>query len=244
MTILLVLISVVVYLKLSKYINYRFRTNNITKIIYNSKFAGYAIFINKNELLTTYELTNNFCRDHKIYVLYNNDYYYVTPSVEDSEYGLSILRFKNDKTNNFKNYALLSNKDKANKLFTIDNVNNYFEMDLYRTIFNSADYYLYQRSFNIFSQVQGKPILDENFSLYGIVLMKSGNNIFNIFNNKIVAVNKDYIREFLNKRYIKYTVNTFNLNLGVIKEYEKKITAKVICAPTKKIIPRTVSIRR
>ena len=84
------------------------------------------------------------------------------------------------------NYSLTDEKD---EYF----VNNYFDINLYRAIFNKADHYLYQRSFNIFNQVQGKPILDENFGLYGMVIMKSGDNILDIFDNLIELENKENI---------------------------------------------------
>lgn len=247
-TIILIVILAVFCYNFIKYINTKFKTDNITKIIDKSRFVGYAIFINKKQLLTTYDLTENSCKSddnsrYNLYILYDNDYYYAVTTVKDIEYGLSILELSTKKKVNFKNYALISNQNNLDKFFIVKNLNEPFTTNIYKNNFKTLENYLYSDSFDVYSQIQGSPLLDGNMSLYGLVLTKTKNNIFGIFTNKIIATEKSYIKKFLDKYKIEYRVNSDNINLSVIDNYKDKIITKVICAQKLKRIPRIIVLQ-
>ena len=231
-----------------KLTNIKFRTDNITKIIDNSEFAGYAVFINKKQLLTTYDLVTSSCKkdknsQHNLYVLYNNNYYHAISTVKDAEYGLSVLELNTKKKIDIKNYTLISNNNDINKLLTVENVNDPFMTNIRKKTFNSLDRYLYSKSMDTRSQGQGSPLFDSNMSLYGLVLTKTKNNIFGIFTNKIVAIKKDYIKKFLDKYAIQYVINSNNVNLNVIDNYKDKVIAKVICVQKTERIPKIITLQ-
>lgn len=244
----IIIVSTVFCYGIVRRVNSKFKTSNITKIITNSKFVGYAVFINKGQLLTTYDLTETPCGKDKdsgynLYVLYGNDYYYAMTTIKDVEYGLSILELNTKKSVDIKNYALISDKNNITKLFTVKNLNEPFRTGIYKANFKNLEQYLYNGSMDVYSQKQGSPLFDSNMSLYGLVLTKTKNNIFGIFTNKTIAIEKNYIKRFLDKYKIEYKVNSSNIDLNVIDNYKDKVIAKVICVQKIKRIPKIITLQ-
>lgn len=235
---------IIFFICVNRHIKSVFGTDNITRALKNSEFAGYAIFINKQQLLTAYNLTETTCKNKNIYILYNNNYYGVFNKATDLDYGLSILELKTKNDELFKNYAILSNTINIKKLLTVKSSNNPFNINLHKINFKNINNFLYKKSFDVFSQQQGAPLLDSNLSLYGTITGRTKNGLSNIFSNELNATNNQNIKSFLDKQHIEYKVNIKNVNLKVIKNYKDKVIAKVICVEPKKRISRTITLPR
>lgn len=248
MSVIFIIVLAIFCYNVIKFINVRFKTDNITKTLNESEFIGYAIFINKKQLLTTYDLTENTCKkdddsQYNLYILYNDNCYHVINTIKNAEYGLSILEINTKMNIDIKNYALISNNNDLNKLYTVKSLNEPFKIDLSRTTFKKLDRYLYGKSIDVYNQKQGSPLFDSNMSLYGIVLAKTKSNVFGVFTNNIIAMEKNYIKSFLDKYKVDYKINSGNINLNVIDNYENKVTAKVICVQKTKRIPKTITLQ-
>lgn len=234
--IVFIAIFCVIYFYINSVFYNQFQTNKITALIRKSKFAGNAFFINKTQLLTTYDLVEKTCKKNQdsrnaIFILFKNNYYKVDVLVKDPIYNLAVLEMgKYDSAEaKIKNYAIITNRksEKNEKAFYFVNKNKPFKSFLKnKTILNVSENVSKIKIFDFLRKYYGSPVLDKNLSLYGIITGNSGKIL-----KTLDITNSNLIKDFLDNNSIRYSINKNNMNLFKITNYKDEINAQVICIP-------------
>lgn len=216
-------------------------TENITKLVENSKFAGNGFFINNNEILTTYDVVDSVCshtgsRFPNIFVLYNGYVYESTVSYYNNIYRLAIVQINELRNNNdlrqsnlqitdYLMFDRIDNNHSNDDIFYFENNNKAFNPiikkgKIYNTMDNS---FLFKIKGKIKEKSEGVPVLNEQLNIVGITTTndKKQENLF--------ALNSRIIKKFLKDYKRKFRINLKAIDSQRAKKYLNETVVQIIC---------------
>ncbi len=237
----------------------RFRINEITKFIKDSKYVGNAVFINKKFIIANAIPIDNLCKitkegqTLKTFIVYDGQVFRVDVIDRDYKLDLALLKINKSEDNyiNVNNFAILPNVpgDRYNYINTygfISKTYNDPEKIKYKAhkITSISDVGYATKSYDILRNNNGEAVLNDRLELIGLTAGNTGKSIKNIFSNKIKIIDDGKIKNFLKKNSVYYYKNYKNVDLRDVANYKNSINAKVICYVQEPLPRRVIKIHK
>lgn len=237
----------------------RFRVNEITKFIKDSKYVGNAVFINKKFIITNAIPIDNLCKitkegqTLKTFIVYDGQVFRVDVIDRDYKLDLALLKINKSEDNyiNVNNFVILPNvsDDRYNYINTygfISKTYNDPEKIKYKAhkITSISDVGYATKSYDILRNNNGEAVLNDRLEFIGLTAGNTGKSIKNIFSNKIKIIDDGKIKNFLKKNSVYYYKNYKNVDLRDVANYKNSINAKVICYVQEPLPRRVIKIHK